>query len=121
MQVRRTKVGGRQLLFLSLRCGAGWFGLTLSSDAEPRTLQSSQTPIKFFSKFDFEKFLTLLHVGKATSILPCSSPKFLSETYLFISAFLETLLYGRPASDGGCCQSPDRRQRSDTAVSEVCV
>lgn len=46
LQVGRTKVGESQLLLLSLRCDAEWFGLTLSNDAEPqRTLHSSQTPV----------------------------------------------------------------------------
>lgn len=55
------------------------------------------------------------------SIPLCSSPKFLSETYWFILASLETVFYGRTPRGGGCCQSPDKRQRSDTALSEVCV
>lgn len=119
LQVGRTKVGESQLLFSHsgvMQNGLAWLSAMMLN---PKEHYTALKPPSIFWKI---QSLILLHVGKATSIPPCSNPKFLSVlSYLFILAFLESLLYGRTPCGGGFCQSPDKRRRSDTAVSEVCV
>lgn len=116
LQVGKIKVGESQLLFLSLRFGAecslAWLSVIMLNPEQRTTWLS--TPCWFFSKYSF---LFCSTWAKPYQSHPAgSSPKFLSVlSYLFILAFLETLLYGRSFCDGSFCQSP-YNQRSDIAI-----